>query len=109
MARVAIGAERLANFLEPSFRKVRGTGPVQEVRLRFSPLAGRYVREKTWHATQRIDDQPDGGLVLTLRVNHLLEVKRWALSWGADCGVLRTGRVAGGDQSRAAGHDADHE
>ena len=78
----------IANFLEPSFRKVRGTGPVQEVRLRFSPLAARYIRAKAWHPTQRLDNQPDGGLVLTLRVNHLVEVKRWALSWGADCEVL---------------------
>jgi predicted DNA-binding transcriptional regulator YafY len=79
----------IANFLEPSFRKMRGTGPANEVRLRFSPLAARYIREKNWHPTQQLDNQPDGGLVLTLRVNHLLEVKRWALSWGADCEVLR--------------------
>jgi predicted DNA-binding transcriptional regulator YafY len=56
--------------------------------LRFSPLAARYIREKTWHPTQRLDNQPDGGVVLTLRVNHLLEVKRWALSWASDCEVL---------------------
>jgi len=79
---------RIAEFLDPSFRKVRGNGPLKEVRLRFSPMAARYVRERVWHPTQQLDDQPDGGVVLTLRVNHLVEVKRWALWWGADCEVL---------------------
>jgi len=79
---------RITDFLDVSFRKVRGKGPLQEIRLRFSPVAARYVKERTWHSTQQLHDEPDGGLVLTLRVNHLVEVKRWALSWGADCEVL---------------------
>jgi proteasome accessory factor B len=79
---------RIADFLDVGFRKVRGTGPVQECKLRFSPMAARYVRERAWHPTQKLHDQADGGLVVTLRVNHLVEVKRWALSWGADCEVL---------------------
>jgi len=80
---------RIGEFLDPSFRKMLGSGPLQEVRLRFSPMAARYVRERVWHPTQRLDDQPDGGVVLTLRVNHLVEVKRWAQWWGADCEVQR--------------------
>jgi hypothetical protein len=37
---------------------------------------------------QRLDERPDGSLVLALRVNHLLEVKRRVLSYGAACRVL---------------------
>jgi len=78
----------IEDFLAPRFRKVRGSGPAQEVRLRFSPLAARYIRERVWHPTQELHEEADGGLVLMLRVNHLVEVKRWALWWGAECEVL---------------------
>jgi predicted DNA-binding transcriptional regulator YafY len=67
---------------------MRGAGPPQTVRLRFAPPAARYVREKTWHPTQQIDEREDGGLILTMRVNHLAEVKRWVMSFGAECEVL---------------------
>lgn len=50
--------------------------------------AARYVRERTWHPSQRLKEQRDGRLVLTLRVSHFLEVKRWAISYGAACEVL---------------------
>lgn len=79
---------RAADYLDVGFRKVRGSGPAQTVSLRFSPLVARYVREKTWHSSQKLEVHPDGGLILTLRVNHLVEVKRWALSFGAECEVL---------------------
>ncbi len=65
-----------------------GNGPAQTVRLRFKAHAARYVREKDWHPTQKVRVNGDGSLTLTFRVNHLLEVKRWVLSFGADCEVL---------------------
>jgi predicted DNA-binding transcriptional regulator YafY len=78
------------DYLEVGFRKVRGKGPAKTVRLRFAPKAARYVREKkSWHPTQKFQEHPDGSLTMTFRVNQLLEVKRWVLSWGADCEVLR--------------------
>jgi predicted DNA-binding transcriptional regulator YafY len=79
---------RISDYLDVGFRKLRGDGPAQTVRLRFAPHAARYVREKVWHPTQKLRDHKDGSLTLTFRVNHLLEVKRWVLSFGADCEVL---------------------
>lgn len=79
---------RIADYLDAGFRAIRGTGPPRHVRLRFSPAVACYIRERRWHATQQLADQPDGGVVVTLRVNHMLEVKRWALSFGGDCEVL---------------------
>jgi proteasome accessory factor B len=79
---------RAGDYLDVGFRKIRGTGPPQTVLLRFSPIAARYVREKTWHPSQKWAEVPDGGLILSLQVNHLAEVKRWALSFGSDCEVL---------------------
>jgi proteasome accessory factor B len=79
---------RIADYLDAGFRSVRGSGPLQRVKLHFIPEAARYVRERVWHPSQALADQPDGSLILTIEVNHLLEVKRWVLSYGAACRVL---------------------
>lgn len=79
---------RLDTYLDGSFRSVRGEGPPVQVRLRFRPAAARYVAEKTWHPSQKLRRNKDGSVELSLRVNHLLEVKRWVLSYGAECEVL---------------------
>lgn len=76
------------DFLDASFRVVRGQGQVQEVRLQFTPEAARYVREKTWHPSQQLQNRADGSLVLTFQLDNLFEVKRWLLSWGGQCKVL---------------------
>jgi predicted DNA-binding transcriptional regulator YafY len=52
------------------------------------PAAACYVRERVCHPTQQFKDLAGGRLEMTLRVNHLLEVKRWVMSFGPDCEVL---------------------
>jgi predicted DNA-binding transcriptional regulator YafY len=76
------------NYLDVGFRKYRGVGPPQTVRLRFAGQVAHLIREKEWHPTQKLREHTDGSLTLSFRVNHLLEVKRWVLSFGADCEVL---------------------
>jgi predicted DNA-binding transcriptional regulator YafY len=78
---------RIEDYLDGSLRVMRGGRP-QTIRLRFAPQAARYVREREWHPSQRIRERPDGGLELTVRLSHLAEVKRWALSHGSACEVL---------------------
>ncbi len=78
---------RVEEDLDGSFAVLRG-GPAHHVRLRFSGLAVRYVRERVWHPSQSVEDRPDGSLDLTLTVDHLREVERFALSWGPDCRVI---------------------
>ena len=45
-------------------------------------------RRLLWHPTQKSEPEPDGSLLLRFTINHLLEVKRLALSFGPDCEVL---------------------
>jgi predicted DNA-binding transcriptional regulator YafY len=52
---------RIADYLEPSFRVVRGDGRPRRVRLRFAPSAARYTGEKVWHPSQRLRPRADGG------------------------------------------------
>jgi predicted DNA-binding transcriptional regulator YafY len=58
------------------------------VRVRFSPSQARWIRERRYHPSQQTEEQPDGGLILTLRVSGLAEVKRWLLGFGAEAEVL---------------------
>jgi predicted DNA-binding transcriptional regulator YafY len=58
------------------------------VKLRFSPEVTRRVKESTWHPSQEIEDQPDGGCLFTVAVANPIEITPWIRSWGAECEVL---------------------
>jgi len=63
-------------------------GEPQLVRIRFSPDQAPYITERQWHASQELQNEPDGSVILSLEVASLWEVKRWLLGWGADAEVL---------------------
>ena len=79
----------ITTYLGNSFRAVRGEGDqTWNVRLRFRvEMAGR-IREKVWHHTQILEEQPDGTIIMNLQVSSLIEIRRWVLYWGSDCRVL---------------------
>ncbi len=80
-------------YMASGFRQIRGAGKAITVRLRFLPEAAKYIREKCWHPSQKLETFLDGSLILTLRVSHLLEVKRFALAYGGECEVLAPKRL----------------
>lgn len=53
-----------------------------EVVIRFSEFAADYIREKKWHASQRVKELEGGGVELKMTLSSLLEVQRWILGWG---------------------------
>lgn len=55
-----------------------------EVMIRFSPRVADYIREKRWHASQKLSNRDDGGVELRMRLSSLVEVQRWILGWGGD-------------------------
>jgi predicted DNA-binding transcriptional regulator YafY len=63
-------------------------GEVLEVTLRFTSAQAPYVAERTWHATQQIEPQPDGTLLLRFQASGRFEIVRWILQWGAAVEVL---------------------
>ncbi len=74
-------------YMAKSFGTIRGDGDFQVV-LRFTPAYAGLIAEKQWHASQVVEPQPDGTLILRLRVNDLREIVRWVLYWGPECLVL---------------------
>jgi predicted DNA-binding transcriptional regulator YafY len=78
----------VAAYLGQSFRAFRGKRDYR-VELRFTPAAAGRAAEKAWHPSQSSEPTPDGGVTLRFRVSDLREVKRWVLSWGAECEAVR--------------------
>ena len=64
-----------------------------EVKIHFDESVAGYIEERQWHPSQQIEKQKDGSLLLSLTVNHLLELKRWILSWGSSAAVLKPGSL----------------
>lgn len=59
-----------------------------KVRIRFAPSVARFVTESTWHPSQQLTPQPDGGLLAEFELSSTVEIKSWALSFGAAAEVL---------------------
>ncbi len=59
-----------------------------EVKIKFNKAVAGYLKERKWHPSQTIEENSDGSVILSLTVNHLLELKRWILSWGSMVEVL---------------------
>lgn len=52
------------------------------VRIRFDVFAAPYIRERRWHPSQTLRELPDGGVEARMRLNNLIDVRRWILGWG---------------------------
>lgn len=65
-----------------------------EVAIRFSRRTADYIREKRWHASQRLVELEDGGVELQMRLSSLVEVQRWILGWGGDAIAIRPPELA---------------
>ncbi len=78
---------RARDYRAESFGTIRGDGDFHVV-LRFTQAYTGRIAEKQWHATQVVEPQPDGTLILRLHVNDLCLIKRWVMFWGAECEVL---------------------
>lgn len=63
-------------------------GDEAEVKLKFSPGVMRRVKESVWHPSQVIEDLPDGGCLVTVRVGSTLEMTPWIRGWGPDVEVM---------------------
>ena len=76
----------IEDFMQSSFGIFVGA-PVT-VKIHFSADIAGYIREKTWHASQKIDVQEDGSILFTARVAGTDEIKFWVLRWGDKARVL---------------------
>jgi len=73
-------------LLESAFDIVCGE-PI-DVKIWFPAGQSRYIKERKWSKTQKIEDQKDGSIILSMTTSGWWDVKRWVLSFGADAKVL---------------------
>ena len=69
-------------------------GEPQTVRIRFFTAQAPYVKERTWHASQKLTEQSDGSVIMEMAVGDLGEVRRWLIGWGAEAEVLEPPELA---------------
>lgn len=79
----------LTTYLAATFGPHAGT-ELHHVRIRFDGYAAPYIREHTFHPSQRIEPAADDtdGIEVHMTVNHLLDIQRWVLSWGRHAKVI---------------------
>jgi len=77
----------ITTWMQDAFHAERGGDPVDVV-IRFDPHQASYMRERRWHETQRIEELPDGGLILRFHTGGVGEVLRWVLQFGSHAEVL---------------------
>jgi predicted DNA-binding transcriptional regulator YafY len=90
-------------YMADSFGIEKGARPV-DVAVRFAPRQARWIRERKWHRSARIQEELDGALTLRLRVAETSELKRWVLQFGSEAEVLAPAslRRAVADELKAA-------
>jgi predicted DNA-binding transcriptional regulator YafY len=63
-------------------------GDEQLIRVKFSPRVASIIKESKRHATQELENTPDGGVIMSVKVAGTVEIGFWILKWGADAEVL---------------------
>ena len=82
-----IAREQLDQWIDSAFQLEHGEKSFL-VKIEFAPHAARYIRERTWHSQQTLEDLPDGSCLLSFPASSQEEVHRWLAPYGADAVVL---------------------
>ena len=88
----------LNTYLETGFLAERAADP-ENIVIKFDEYQARWIRERQWHSSQKIDELPSGELILRLRVGGLDEVRRWLMGYGSHAEVLEPENLRRGIES----------
>lgn len=72
----------------------------QRVAIRFARAIAGEIRERRWHPSQRVLEEPDGAVVLELDIAAPEELERFVLGYGPDAEVLEPMALAQRVQER---------
>jgi predicted DNA-binding transcriptional regulator YafY len=79
---------RFRDYMADAFAIQPGGKPVA-VTIRFAPRQARWIRERKWHRSARVQEALDGSLDLHLRVADTSEIRRFVQQFGSEAEVLR--------------------
>lgn len=60
----------------------------RKVVVKFTGDAVPYIRERKWHESQTLTEEPDGSLLMTVKISEPMEVVRWARQFGDNAQIL---------------------
>jgi predicted DNA-binding transcriptional regulator YafY len=63
-------------------------GRPERIEIEFAPRVARYIREREWHPSQRLEDCADGSVRLTMKVCRDWALRSWVLSFGPHARVV---------------------
>jgi predicted DNA-binding transcriptional regulator YafY len=63
-------------------------GKPEKIRILFSADVAEYIKEKIWHKSQKLHDNPDGSVLFEADIACTKEFKAWILQCGAKAIVL---------------------
>lgn len=75
------------DYFRDAFQFYRGS-QIHRVEIWFNPREARWIKEKQWHPTQEVIENPDGSLTLAMRTSGLNQVQKWILSFGSGARAL---------------------
>ena len=86
--KLSLGEERFdiqAELAPEAFAHSLGVNRGKPIRIvvTFKPRVASYVRERTWHASQKFTNLADGGVRMTLQVSADAALRTWILGFGA--------------------------
>jgi len=75
------------DYFGESFQSEHGDNIVRVVLL-FDAYQARYIRERPYHESQKIEERPNGEVVMSFTTGATEEVKRWIMRYGSHVRVL---------------------
>jgi len=82
-----MSANELNEWIDAAFQIEHGEKTYQ-VTIHFAPHSARYIRERSWHPQQALEDFEDGSCKFSFPAASLDEVMRWLAPYGPDAVVL---------------------
>jgi predicted DNA-binding transcriptional regulator YafY len=87
------------DFMRNSFGAFHGKP--EKVKVLFSADIAEYIKEKIWHETQKLHENPDGSVLFEADMACTKDVKAWIMRWGAKATVLKPKRLRNEIRSEA--------
>ena len=63
-------------------------GKPEKIKVLFSADIAGYIKEKIWHETQKMYDNPDGSILFEADMACTKDIKAWIMRWGSKAIVL---------------------
>ncbi|PMQ02026.1 MAG: WYL domain-containing protein [Dictyoglomus sp. NZ13-RE01] len=80
----------IKDYFKNAFRVYKGES--ERIKIKFDEFQAKWIKERIWHETQKIEDLGNGEVILEITAN-IDEVKRWVLSYGSHAEVLEPAKL----------------